>query len=68
MFQITEESFNISPIGEKHEAKIKQIAQILYDEPISDALAINKGVLIYLTHGLHKVTETIAEFNERRKQ
>jgi hypothetical protein len=68
MFYANTEQFVVSNIEERHEKKIKEIAKILFNENLCDALAINRGVHAYLTAGNHKVSETVDEFCERRKQ
>jgi len=68
MFYTNTEPFVVSNINERHEEKIKEIAKILFNENLCDALAINRGVLTYLIVGNHKVSETVDDFYDRRKK
>ena len=68
MLYTNTEPFFVSNVDERHEQKIKEIAKILFGENLCDALAINRGVHSYLTAGNHKVTETIDDFYDRRKE
>ncbi len=68
MFYTNTEPFVVSNIEERHEKKIKEIANILFDENLCDALAINRGVHAYLTSGNHKVSESVDDFYNRRKE
>ena len=66
MAYLSTEPFAVANIEERHEEKIKEIAKILLNENLCDALAINRGVQIYLLSGKHKVSETIENFYARQ--